>query len=243
MSSRRSASKDRFRSPNGTTAEAVYQALRQRIVDGELTPGQRLRSDALATVFKVSRTPVREALRKLEAEGLIEHSPRGGLIVRELSEEDLTEIFYIREVLEGLASRLAAENATPSEISDLHILLEDMEAAAGRGELKTLRTLTGEFHELVTRAAHNRRLAQTLKALQDQVRQVQWSTLFLDGRAAAALKEHKSLISAIEARDGDRAENLARTHRRNTLALRRKMIRDRLRKTRAGEAESDTEAP
>jgi len=242
MSSRRSSAPERLRSANGTTADAVYEALRQRIVDGELGPGQRLRSDALATALKVSRTPVREALRKLEAEGLIEPSPRGGLIVRELTEEDLTEVFYMREALEGLAARLAAENATRSDVSELHILLEDMEAVARRGEFKTLRALTGEFHQLVARAAHNRRLAQTLKALQDQVRQVQWSTLFLGGRPAAALKEHKSLISAIEASDGDRAENLARAHRRNTLALRRKMLRDRLRKRRAGDTENDAEA-
>src|SRR5438105_3225610 len=94
----------------GTTADAVYEALRQRIVEGEFAPGQRLRSDALATALKVSRTPVREALRKLEAEGLVGLSPRGGLIVQELSEDDLNEIFLIREALEGQAARLAAEN-------------------------------------------------------------------------------------------------------------------------------------
>jgi DNA-binding GntR family transcriptional regulator len=80
-----------------TTADAVYAVLRQSILDGELPPGQRLLSDALANDFKVSRTPVREALRKLETEGLIEASPRSGLVVRELSEDDLTELFVMRE--------------------------------------------------------------------------------------------------------------------------------------------------
>ena len=193
----------------GTTADAVYEDLRQRIIDGKLPPGQRLRSDALATLLEVSRTPVREALRKLEAEGLVGHSPRGGLIVQQLSEDDLTEIFYIREALEGLAARLAAENAhTERDRRVSHHLIEDMEAAVR--EPKLMRSLTGEFHGLVAQASHNRRLAQSLKALQDQVRQVQHSTLFLDDRPAAALDEHKRLVEAIAQRDGDAAEQVAR---------------------------------
>src|ERR1700682_6084269 len=126
---RRSQKQTRQPPASGTTADALYEALRQRIVEGEFAPGQRLRSDALATMLKVSRTPVREALRKLEAEGLIGHSPRGALIVNQLSEDDLTEIFQIREALEGLAARLAADNATPSEITELQALIEDMQSA------------------------------------------------------------------------------------------------------------------
>ena len=218
----------------GTTADAVYDALRQQIVEGEFAPGQRLRSDSLASALKVSRTPVREALRKLEAEGLVGLSPRGGLIVQELSEDDLNEIFLIREALEGLAARLAAENATPNEVAELHVLTEDMESSAGHGERNQLRALTGEFHRHIAKASHNKRLAQSLKALQDQVRQVQFSTLFLDDRPLAAIEEHKSLVGAIEARDSDRAEGLARIHRRQTLTLRRQMIRDQIRKGRLG---------
>lgn len=224
--STRRAGPGRSRSEAGTTADAVYEALRERIVEGEYAPGQRLRSDALAIALKVSRTPVREALRKLEAEGLVGPSPRGALIVKELSEDDLTEIFLIREALEGLAARFAAENATPSELAELRILIEDMEAAASRADRDVLRALTGEFHRQVAHASHNKRLAQSLKALQDQVRQVRRSTLFLDDRPTAAIEEYKGLARAIEARDGDRAEALARAHRRQTLLLRRQMIRD-----------------
>src|SRR6266851_228641 len=141
----------------GTTADAVYEALRRSILDGDLAPGQRLRSDALANDLAVSRTPVREALRKLEAEGLVQAS-RSGLVVRQLTEEDLTEIFYVREALEGMAARLAAENATRAEIDELHALFEDMEAVAARGNIALVRKLTGEFHLLVCRASHNKRL-------------------------------------------------------------------------------------
>jgi DNA-binding GntR family transcriptional regulator len=216
----------------GTTADAVYQALRHSILHGDLAPGERLRSDALANELRVSRTPVREALRKLEAEGLVARSGFG-LIVRALSERDLTELFYVREALEGMAARLAAENATPTEIAEIRELLEDMEAVRRRGDVDALRRLTGEFHQLVCRASHNNRLLHSLKTLLDHVRQIQTSTLHGEGRPAEALKEHRNLLRAIEGRDGDRAEQLAREHRRKTLDLRREMLREQLRKSRS----------
>src|ERR1700733_7134265 len=149
---------------SATTADAVYRALRHGILHGDLAAGERLRSDALAGELKVSRTPVREALRKLEAGGLVERSG-SGLIVREFSEKDLTELFYVREALEGMAARLAAENATPSEIGEVRELLDDMDAVGQRGDVAALRPLTGEFHQSICRAAHNDRLLQSLKSL------------------------------------------------------------------------------
>ena len=215
----------------GTAVDAVYEVLRRSILDGELPPGHRLRSDVLANELKVSRTPVREALRKLESEGLVDAS-RSGLVVRQSSEEDLVEIFYLREALEGMAARLAAENATRAEIDELHALFEDMEAVAGRGDIALVRKLTGEFHLLVCRASHNKRLIQSLQGLLDHVRQAQSSTLYMPGRPADALKEHRALLRAIEKRDPDLAETLARQHRRKTLDLRRKMLREQARQNR-----------
>ena len=216
-----------------TTADAAYSALRQSILQGDLAPGERLRSDALANDLKVSRTPVREALRKLEAEGLVQRSG-SGLIVREVSEHDLTELFYVREALEGMAARLAAENATPGEIGEIRELLDDMETLGQRGDLVALRPLTAEYHRLVGRAAHNGRLLQSLENLLGHVRQMQTSTLLnIKGRAAEALKEHRDLLQAIEARDSERAEKVAREHRRKTLELRRQLLRARLSEKRA----------
>jgi DNA-binding GntR family transcriptional regulator len=215
----------------GTAVDAVYEVLRRSILDGELSPGHRLRSDVLANELKVSRTPVREALRKLETEGLVDAS-RSGLVVRQSSEEDLVEIFYLREALEGMAARLAAENATRAEIDELHALFEDMEAVAARGDIALVRKLTGEFHLLVCRASHNKRLIQSLQGLLDHVRQAQSSTLYMPGRPADALKEHRALLRAIEKRDPDLAETLARQHRRKTLDLRRKMLREQARQNR-----------
>lgn len=215
----------------GTAVDAVYEVLRRSILDGELPPGHRLRSDVLANELKVSRTPVREALRKLETEGLVDAS-RSGLVVRQSSEEDLIEIFYLREALEGMAARLAAENATRAEIDELHALFEDMEAVAARGDIALVRKLTGEFHLLVCRASHNKRLIQSLQGLLDHVRQAQSSTLYMPGRPADALKEHRALLRAIAKRDPDLAETLARQHRRKTLDLRRKMLREQARQNR-----------
>jgi DNA-binding GntR family transcriptional regulator len=216
----------------GTTADAVYQALRRGLITGDLAPGERLRSDALAAELRVSRTPVREALRKLEAEGLVQRSG-SSLLVRALSEQELTKVFYVREALEGMAARLAAENATPSEIAEIHELLEDMDAVWKRGDIGALRRLTGDFHRLVCRASHNTRLLQSLNALLDQARQIQTSTLYKEGRPAEALDEHRNLLAAIEARDGARAETAARAHRRKTLELRKEMLREQVRKSRA----------
>ena len=173
-----------------------------------------------------------DCLRKLEAEGLVERSG-SGLIVREFSEKDLTELFYVREALEGMAARLAAQNATPSEIGEIRELLDDMEAVRQRGDVVALRPLTGEFHQLICRAAHNDRLLQSLKSLLEHVRQMQTSTLYVEGRPAEALKEHRELLRAIEVHDADRAEKLARTHRRKTLELRKEMLRSQLRESRA----------
>jgi DNA-binding GntR family transcriptional regulator len=216
----------------GTTAEAVYRALRHGIVHGDLAPGERLRSDALATELRVSRTPVREALRKLEAEGLVAHAG-SRLVVRAITEQDLTELFYVREALEGMAARLAAENATPAEIAAIRELLEDMDTVRRSGDIGVFRRLAGEFHRLVCRAAHNDRLLQSLQSLLDHVRQFQSSTLYGEGRPAEALREHRKLLAAIEARDGESAERLAREHRRRTLELRKEMLREQLRKSRA----------
>ena len=132
----------------GTTADAAYRALRQAILQGDLAPGERLRSDALASELRVSRTPVREALRKLEAEGLVRARARVS-IVRAFSEQDLTELFYVREALEGMAARLAAENATPGEIAEIRELLDDMEAVPPARRCWRLRPLTAEFHQAV----------------------------------------------------------------------------------------------
>jgi DNA-binding GntR family transcriptional regulator len=217
----------------GNAAETAYAVLREAIVTNTLKPGTRLRADDLAGQLGVSKTPVREALRKLQAESLVTVQPGNVLTVKSISEQELLQIYYTREALEGMAARLAAENATPSEIAQIRELLDDMEIVAQRGDLGALRRLSGVFHQLICRAAHNDRLLQSLRGLLDHVRQMQTSTLYEAGRSADALEEYRALLQAIEARDADRAEALARKHRRRTLTLRKDMLREQLRRGRA----------
>jgi DNA-binding GntR family transcriptional regulator len=225
---------ERF-SQAGTMADAVYGALRHSIVHGELRPGARLRADALAKEMNVSRTPVRDALRKLESEGLATMSARRGLIVPELSEDGLIETFQIRAVLEGLAARLAVDNATPSEIAKIRELIDDLGSASQRGDIDQMRDILREFRQRIYSLSHNARLLQFLTALQDRGLQFGMSTLYASGRAQQMLEECRDLVKAIEARNGNLAEQIARDQRNRILTLRIQMLREQRRNRRGFE--------
>lgn len=220
----------------GTAVDAVYEILRDWIISGALAPAERLRADALAKKIKVSRTPVREALRKLEAEGFVTLSAAHGLAVAELREQDLTEIFQVREALEGVAARLAAENATRAELARLRELVEEMQGVCGKGDVEGMRSLVFEYHQTIHRAARNERLRQILKALQDRTRQFQASVFQIRGYPAQVCEDYQKLLGALEARDGPLAERLAREHRGESFALRIRLLRERMRADRTSRA-------
>ncbi|MEX2450183.1 MAG: GntR family transcriptional regulator [Rhodospirillales bacterium] len=201
----------------GTLSDAIYAVLRRCIVEGALPPGSRLQPGDLSEEMNVSRTPVREALRRLEAEQYVYPQSRKGLVVRALSGKDLTEMFQIREQLEGLAARLAAETITPIELASLEALVARMAAETDKTEL---RALTGQFHLQIAEAARNARLYEMIRELQERVRQFEQSTLYMSGQPAEAIKEHRALIEAIKDRDADAAERVAREHRKRTLEVR-----------------------
>jgi DNA-binding GntR family transcriptional regulator len=213
---------DRFANV-GNAAETAYAVLREAIVTNTLKPGTRLRADDLAKKLGVSKTPVREALRKLQAEDLVTLQPGNALTVKSISEEQLLEIYYTREALEGMAARLAAENAGQIELAKLRAIQAEMPGAAGN--LRQLRQLSGEFQLAVVRAARNNTLYRLLQHLQEQIRQFGGTTLTEPGRAKEVVAYSKALVAAIEKRDGDDAEGIARANRRRTLELRIKMLR------------------
>ena len=214
---------------SGTSADIAYAVLRHGIIHGELALGSRMRADELAKHLGMSRTPIREALRKLEAEELIVVGPRNVLVVQELSQSELVETYYIREALEGMAARLTAENISQFELSNLRHVISSMTQAVENNDLDTLRELTGEFQILVFEASRNQRLLRMLKELHDRIRRFRISTTYLDGRSAEIFQEFQNLFTAIENRDPDEAERCARQHRRRTLELRMKMYRDNAR--------------
>ena len=215
---------DRFANV-GNAAETAYAVLREAIVTNALKPGTRLRADDLAKKLGVSKTPVREALRKLQAEDLITLQPGNALTVKSISAEQLIEIYYTREALEGMAARLAAENAGQIELAKLRAIQDEMKKPGAAGDVGKFRDLSGEFQLAVFRAARNDTIYRLLKHLQEQIRQYGGTTLTQPGRAKEVIAYSKALVGAIEKRDGDAAEGIARANRRRTLELRIKMLR------------------
>src|SRR4051794_2855195 len=156
---------DDLRSP--TNAEAAYESLRTAIVQGELQPGARLRTAALAEQLGLSRTPVREALVLLEAEGLVQLEPRRGAVVRAFADEDLIDLYEVRALLEAEAARRAAERIDVDALGQLTQLVARAEArrVAGQGDAEALVGWNVEFHGTVCAAAQSPRLLEALRAV------------------------------------------------------------------------------
>lgn len=212
----------------GTAAEVAYAVLREAILSNVLTPGTRLRADDVARELGVSKTPVREALRKLQAEDFVVAGLGNALTVKVLSERQLLEIYYTREALEGMAARLAAENAGQLDLVQLRAVLHDVEVALDRSDRGAVRTYTGEFQLAVFKAAHNDFLFDLLKSVQEKIRNQQTSTISVPGRDEEVAAFCRDVLRAIEAHDPEAAERIARANRRRTLELHLKMMRGSL---------------
>jgi DNA-binding GntR family transcriptional regulator len=207
-------------SSQGTSADIAYSVLRSAISGGLLAPGERLFANDLAEVMGFSRTPIREALRKLEAQDLIHLHPRGGLVVREMTEQELLEIYAIREALEGTAARFAAENMSSLDLSEIRNLVSEMELSLDRNDIEHFRNLILAVHRTLARASRNVRLLKMIDELQEVIIRTGVSTLRIPGRPAVALEVHRNLLVALEKREGAAAEEIVRRYRRTTFELR-----------------------
>jgi DNA-binding GntR family transcriptional regulator len=190
--------------------DQVLHALRQAIVDGRYPPGLRLTEERLAEDFGVSRNPIREALRVVEAEGFVEVLPRRGAVVASPTSETLADLFAVRSRLEPLAARLAAERATPADVAALRSVLDRARRATDEGDFPVVADLNSRFHTQVIEISGNRWLSSMSRALYSHV---QW--VFRIGvaqRAPHSWREHIDLVDAIEAGDPDRAERAALSH-------------------------------
>ncbi len=190
--------------------DQVLVALRQRIVNGDYPPGERLTEDRLAEDFGVSRNPVREALLVMQAEGFVNVVPRHGAFVALPDASTIGDLFSMREQLETLAARLAAERATVADVADLRSLLDAAREATERVDLSRVAELNSELHMRVIAVSGNKWLASIATSL---YLQVQW--VFRIGaahRAPHSWIEHIRLVDAIEAGDRDEAEKAARSH-------------------------------
>jgi DNA-binding GntR family transcriptional regulator len=198
---------------NGVTkpsAEEVYRLLQARIVDGLLCPGERMREVAIAEDLGISRTPVREALRRLESDGLLTYRPHRGMVIRRLDHQAVTELYAMREILEGAAAGLAARHASDAEIAALCDLIE--EQAAGRLANVEAARLNKLFHQALYRSARNQYLIRTLDSLAVAMSLLGRTTLSLKNRQEEAVVEHRAIVEAIDAHDAEAAERAARRH-------------------------------
>lgn len=213
--------------------EEVYHRLKQAIVDGDLSPGDRLIETTLAHDLNVSRTPVREALQRLTSEGLVTPDGSRGLIVSRLSVEGVEQAYVLREVLEGLAARLAAQHRRPDLFRILEESLQGMEE--GVHDAHTFDWHHSRFHDTIAEMSGNPYLIQALSALQafrTRMVSLDWVT---KQRVFKSVPEHRHIFEAIERRDADLAEARARQHVRTT----REGLLRRLKGQRQGEMDED----
>jgi DNA-binding GntR family transcriptional regulator len=200
--------------PAGSIHERVVTEIRRRIIAGETTSGALLSELALADEFGVSRTPVREALKRLHAEGLVEVRPKVGTFVATPSRREITELFAMKELLEGAAARLLAERGRVPEVDALEENLRQADLAVSDGNRLRYAELVTEFHDLLMRGADNAKLSAHYTMLMNQLayaRLVQTS-LAQPGRPLQSEREHHTVVDLIVAKDGDSAERVMREH-------------------------------
>ena len=188
--------------------------VRERVVEairlGRYLPGERIRETEVADWLSVSRTPVREAFRRLESEGLLVFESWRGAIVADLNRQQISELYAMREVLEGAAAKLAARHIDEAEIELLEILLERSNKDDASAE--ELAELNRQFHEAIYASAHNRYLSQTLEQLRNNLALLKGTTYSVPGRRETVAAEHRAILDAISARDPMAAETAARAH-------------------------------
>ncbi|SHJ36865.1 transcriptional regulator, GntR family [Ruegeria lacuscaerulensis ITI-1157] len=194
---------------DGLHGNGAYERLLAEIRNGQLLPGDRLRETELAERLGVSRTPVREAIRQLEADGLVAHLPRIGASVRRLDYAEVMELYEMRAVLEGTAARLAARAASDIELEELAAIDGDLANATDGAEAFRLNRM---FHAALLDAAKNRFLHRSMTALQKALMILGPTTLAESDRLEAAKEEHAVVLAAIRARDGAAAEARMRAH-------------------------------
>jgi DNA-binding GntR family transcriptional regulator len=205
-------------------AEELYEFLRNAILDGIFEPNERIREENIAALASVSRTPVREAIHRLEVDNLVQDSSQG-LVVGSVSPDELAELCAVREVLEGMASHLAATARSEIDVLSLQNILHDYQQATEKQDVQQLVVLNHAFHETIWQAARNRYLFHELITLRNNIERLQKTTLHEPHRQQEALAQHRLVLEAIINHDGDAAEQLTRQHFREAMALRLKMVR------------------
>lgn len=204
--------------------QLAYEKLYQAIRSGALLPGTRIRETEIAELVGLSRTPVREAIRRLEADGVIEHQPRIGAVVKSLSHLEIVELYEMRKVLERTAAAMAAKHASRAEIAELRDLNTAMLAAV-ETPLEVSR-LNAHFHRIVFEAARNRYLLASARALSNATLVLGPTTLENVERVTSVVAQHEAIIDALEKGDASAAAEAAGEHIETSLSYRLKSLRE-----------------
>ena len=198
----------------------VFHTIRENILNGVYKENEELRENTVAKKLGVSRTPVREALRQLELEGLVKIVPNKGACVTGITKEDVKDIYIIRSLLEGLCARWATENITEEQLEQLEeiILLSEFHVNRDKKE-QTLQVteLDGKFHEILYQASNSRILKHVLSDFHKYVRLARKASVTNHERAEKSIEEHKKILQAIRNKDTDQAELWANTHMMNVM--------------------------
>ena len=197
--------------------ELVYQKLREDILNGYYKHGDELREAAVGKEIGVSRTPVREALRQLELEGLVTMVPNRGAFVNGISEQDVQDIYLIRARLEGLCARMAAERIDESTLEEMEETMLLTAFHEQQGHYDQLFKLDSRFHNLLYEACKSKILEHELKIFHQYVQQVRKNALQKEARAEQSTKEHLAVMEAVKAHDADEADRLETRHILNSI--------------------------
>lgn len=195
----------------------VFNKIREDILAGAYQENEELKENTIALELGVSRTPVREALRQLELEGLVTIIPNKGAYVTGITSKDIHDIYIIRSYLEGLCAKWACENITEAQIEALDEIVYLSEFHARRGHNEQLVELDNKFHDLIYRASGSKILDHVLSDFHHYVERIRKITLSRTQRATKSNEEHALILDAIKKRDGDLAEKLAHEHIMNTI--------------------------
>ncbi len=195
--------------------DVVFNTLRKAILKGELKPGERLMEIALADKLGVSRTPIREAMRKLELEGLVVMVPRKGAQVANITEKDLNDVLEVRIALENMAIEKACARMTKEDIEELESAAKDFQKIIASGSLVEMAEADEEFHEKIYRASGNARLMQVLSNLREQIYRYRIEYLKDEDTRQQLVQEHAMMTRAIRERDVKKAQELSFEHLEN----------------------------
>ena len=200
--------------PNASlpSSEVVYRRLKDGIISGTLPPETRLIELSIAADFGVSRTPVREALKRLAAENLVLADPSRGMVVHAPDASEIDDVFVMREALDGLAARLAAHRVTPSELSRLRLIVESMQDAIDNDRRNQIILANQRFHDVIYAAAGNRMLTRVARDLRDYVRRFSTLPFASPDRVVHVLTEHQAILEALERHDPAAAQRASDDH-------------------------------